>query len=84
MQGRPIGFQGLAGLSGWKSPDRPVCGARAWLGFCQFMHVVVFFCEIHGCFDEVVVWWKSRERKGRRRNRRRWRRRKGKEKEEEE
>lgn len=41
------------------------------------MHVGVFFCEIHGCFDEVVVVWKGRERKGRRRNRR------GKEKERE-
>lgn len=44
------------------------------------------FCEVHGCFDEVVVVWKGRERKGRRgngRNRRRWRRRRGKEKEKE-
>lgn len=55
MQGRPIGFQGLAGLSGWKSPDRPVCGARAWLGFCQVCMLCFFFCEIHGCFEEVVV-----------------------------
>lgn len=45
----------LAGLSGWKSPDRPVCGARAWLGFCQVCMSCFFFCELHGCFDEVVV-----------------------------
>lgn len=26
----------------------------------------VFFCEIHGCFDEVVVvWWRGRAGKGR-------------------
>lgn len=38
------------------------------------------FCERHGWFDEVVVWWKSRERKGRRGN---GRNRRGKEKERE-
>lgn len=47
-----------------------------------------FFCERHGWFDEVVVWWKGRERKGRRGNgrnrrerRRRGRRRKRKKRE---
>lgn len=45
----------FAGLSGWKSPDRPVCGARAWLGFCQVCMSCFLFCELYGCFDEVVV-----------------------------
>lgn len=90
MQGRPIGFQGLwlDYRDGKVQIDRFVALGLGW-AFLSYA-CRVFFCERHGCFDEVVVvwWWKGRERKGRRgngRNRRRWRRRRrGKEREEEE
>lgn len=76
MQGRPIGFQGLwlDYRDGKVQIDRFVALGLGW-AFVSYYACRVFFSVSYMdvCFDEVVVVWKSRERKGRRgkgRNRR--------------